>query len=86
MKERTMNNINTNPDTMTDHIPELHIAISGEGADRSIYLEQDFGGHRNGVAVHAIQVRYMAELLGLLEKPDAGVNNFIDGVKGVKDV
>lgn len=71
MKERTMH------DTITDHIPELHIAITGDDTDRSIYLEQETGGNLNGVAVHASQVRYMAEALGLLEKADAEAQKLI---------
>ena len=56
---------------MNDNIPDLKIEMMNDGqGDGLILLEQDSGGNIDRVAIHPIQLRYMAEKMGLVESSD----------------
>ena len=53
---------------MNDNIPDLKIEMMDDGhGDGLILLEQESGGNIDRGAIHPIQLRYMAEKMGLLE-------------------
>lgn len=63
-KRQTMTNLN-------DSFPELKIEHLNDGmGDGLILLEQDSSGTIDRVAIHPIQLRYMAEKMGLVESSD----------------
>lgn len=53
---------------MNDRFPELKIEHLTDGmGDGLILLEQDSSGNIDRVAIHPVQLRYMAEKMGLME-------------------
>lgn len=66
-----MNNITTD---ITDSIPGLKIEANGDG---TITLEQEWSGNVDRVAIHSVHVRYLAEMLGLIERPAPGADRCI---------
>lgn len=55
-------------DKLNDSFPELKIEHLSDGMDNGlILLEQDSSGNIDRVAIHPIQLRYMAEKIGLVQ-------------------
>ena len=55
---------------MNDAIPDLKIELMNESHGSLILLEQDSCGNLDRVAIHPIQLRYMAEKFGLVATSD----------------
>ena len=56
---------------MNDSFPELKIEHLTDGmGDGLILLEQNSSGNIDRVAIHPVQLRYMAEKMGLVESSD----------------
>ena len=53
-----------------DNIPELSIELMDDKQGSLILLEQDSGGNLDRVAIHPMQLRYMAEKFGVIETSD----------------
>jgi hypothetical protein len=53
-----------------DNIPELTIELVDDSNGSHILLEQNSGGNIDRVAIHRVQLRYMAEKFGLIEASD----------------
>lgn len=57
---------------MNLHLPNLTIDYAGdEGPDEEVALTQEFGGNQNMVSLHPIQVRLIAERIGVMVPDDS---------------
>lgn len=57
-----------------NNIPDLTIERNDDG---TVTLEQNWSGNVDRVAVHTVHVRYLAEMLGLIERPAPGADRCI---------
>jgi hypothetical protein len=64
-----------------DNIPELTIEQMEDKQGSLILLEQDSCGNIDRVAIHPIQLRYMAEKFGLIETSDPQAEKTIATLK-----
>lgn len=69
-----------------DNIPELSIELMEEKQGGLIFLEQNSCGNIDRVAIHPIQLRYMAEKFGLIETSDPQAEKTIAGHCRTKNV
>ena len=71
MKDTNMINI------VKDNIPELNIELMDDTNGSLILLEQDSDGNLDRIAIHPIQLRYMAENFGIIPTSDPQAANTI---------